>query len=132
MLLDGRFGILLWCSIGSTLTLGGKEIRATAANLSFHYEVDTRYLQIAPLPPKPLTWWIGGQNFSATLQLSVEPDLPIRCDASRFGRPARSSCREAWEDIPSTIEMQTFGDRGAGDIWNVPLPFRFISRSWSS
>jgi len=132
MLLDGRFGILLWCSICSTLTMGEKETRATAANLSSQHDVDTPYLQIAPLPPEPLTWWVGGRNSSATSQLSVETKMPIRCDASRFGRPAPSSCREAWEDIPNTIEMQTFGDRGAGNIWNAPLPFRFISRSWSS
>lgn len=41
------------------------------------------------------------------------------------------SCQEAFNDIPSFPEkFYTFGTRGMDEPYNVPLPFRFIGRTY--
>ena len=87
-------------------------------------DIDNSSIHIAPLPPKPLATSIGSQRSAAT----VETKLSIRCNHFDFGQLSYPSCKDAWNDIPDSIHMQTVGSRTAGRHWDVVLPYRFISR----
>ncbi len=44
-----------------------------------------------------------------------------------------NDCRDAWQDMPGLDRTQvSFGNRTASHYWDVPLPFRFISRESTS
>lgn len=84
------------------------------------------------LPSTLPSRWIGGKPFSATTRGPADLNLPTRCDGSRFGRPNRKSCREAWSDMPIGTRLLNIGSRTEGAKWDVALPFRFISRQLPS
>lgn len=97
------------------------------SNLSSGAINDVGYLQLVPLPVKPLFWRIGGSRSSQLFQLSGPPKKDIVCNAQLYGQPGINSCYEAWTGIPDDQKTRTFGDRTAAIPWDVPLPFRFIS-----
>lgn len=85
-------------------------------------------VQKAPEPTDPLSFIIGGplpSNLSANVG---EVGVTYTCNAGLYGRPNAASCLQALLDIPGNNREITFGNRTAGQAWNIPLPFRFISR----
>lgn len=50
------------------------------------------------------------------------------CNAIIYGHPPLSSCRLAWQRIPDTSRVLTFGNRPPRPEIEVTVPYRFISR----
>ena len=50
------------------------------------------------------------------------------CDEDIDGQPRLSSCLQALEKIPDIDRVYVFGKRPIKPVYNVPLPYRFISR----
>lgn len=90
----------------------------------------------APKLTHPLPYIIGGSllskagsdRISQRAPLSKEGGPTFNCNAGLYGRPDAVSCLQAWQDIPGGSQDVTFGNRSADQAWDVPLPFRFISR----
>lgn len=120
--------ILLGSPVCLALTLSSEGRIKTARNSSSDTDFRASDFHNVTLPSTLPSWWIGGKGFSATTRGPADLNLPTRCDASRFGRPNRKSCQEAWSDMPIGTRLQTFGSRTEGSKWDVALPFRFISR----
>ena len=54
----------------------------------------------------------------------------IQCDASTYGRLLNiASCQEAWELLPTSTTRRTVGQRAEGNF-DIPLPFRVLSRKY--
>lgn len=54
----------------------------------------------------------------------------IHCDASTYGQGLNiASCREAWELLPISTARRTVGRRTEGSF-DIPLPFRVLSREF--
>lgn len=128
MLPDYLLYILFGSPVCLALTLSPEGRIKTAGNSPPDTDVRGSGFHNVTLPSTLPSWWIGGNRFSATTRGPADLNLPTRCDASRFGRPNRMSCEEAWNDMPIGTRLQTFGSRTAGSKWDVALPFRFISR----
>ena len=120
MFVDHRSWVLMGYSICVTIAAAFPESATRAVNTAKDKITHTQARNIARRA--------GGQNSSSLIQ----GKWPIQCDASYLGHPNAHSCEEAWNNFPSGTEMQTFGDRTKSDRWDVPLPFRFISRMSAS
>lgn len=60
--------------------------------------------------------------------LADQSNVKYECDNQLFSLEA-NDCRDAWQDMPGLDRTQfSFGNRTASYPWDVPLPFRFISR----
>lgn len=54
--------------------------------------------------------------------------LPITCDGRSYGRNLNlQSCIQVYTAMSSELSPKTFGKRGTGDLWDAPLPFRYLS-----
>ncbi len=92
--------------------------------------------QRAPELAHALSFMTGGkistnldsENISWRSNLSTGFGAIYRCNAGLYGRPNARSCQQAFDDIPVNNREVTFGNRTADQTWDVPLPFRFISR----
>ena len=55
----------------------------------------------------------------------------IQCNGSKYGRGLNiASCQEAWELLPTSTTRRTIGQRSGGGDFDVPLPFRVLSREY--
>ena len=85
-------------------------------------------VQKAPELTDSLSFLTGGP-LSSNMSASVgEVGVTYTCNAGLYGRPNAASCLQALLDIPGNNREITFGNRTASQAWNIPLPFRFISR----
>ena len=95
-------------------------------------------VQKAPELTEPLSFIIGGPlsnklgndtiSRRSALSASAVGGVTSRCNAGLYGRPNSSSCQQAYNDIPENNRQVSLGNRSADQAWDVPLPFRFISR----
>jgi len=76
---------------------------------------NSKILNRACNPPQPLV-------------LADQSNVKYECD-KRLLSLEGNDCRDAWQDMPGLDRTQvSFGNRTASHNWDVPLPFRFISR----
>lgn len=88
-------------------------------------------VQKAPELTDSLSFLIGGP-LSSNMSASVgEVGVTYTCNAGLYGRPNAASCLQALLDIPGNNQEITFGNRTGSQAWNIPLPFRFISRRYT-
>lgn len=54
----------------------------------------------------------------------------VKCDAATYGHSLNiTSCRDAWELLPTSSIRRTVGQRERGNF-DIPLPFRVLSREY--
>lgn len=114
-----------WSSTCSALAFNlqrGSETTNSSSRLITQY--------IAPLPSKPLKWWIGmPQAPASSLSSKVElSNIALRCSEREFGYPNENSCRDVLRLMPDGDETLTFGSRIPGAKVDVVLPYRYMSR----
>lgn len=60
--------------------------------------------------------------------LPEQNNVKYTCDSKHFSLEG-NDCRDAWQDMPDLDRTHiSFGNRTGSHRWDVPLPFRFISR----
>lgn len=112
--------LALWCLFPSIVV-----------SLALNAAQDGTNLLTPVRPSVPLS--ISNMSTTITNSTSLGDDGPsIHCDDALYGHPPVASCRDTVNylrhDAGSLLSpAQSFGPRGEGIHWDVPLPFRVIS-----
>jgi len=89
-------------------------------------------LQISTLPAAASPFSVGGPLSSAAFNETESSNAAFTCGEDAYGVPSLQSCVTAWNGIPDTTFVISFGEGDAEGNWDVIVPFRFISSEWYS
>ena len=123
--------ILSLCRVVSSLALSSSHIVSSGALSEAALSSSTGPSQFLATALQPrLT--ARGTPFPAQPNTTTSTNEAHHCDADIYGRPHLHSCRLAWDKIPDTSRILTFGNRPPRPEIEVTVPYRFTSRKPSS
>ena len=100
---------------------------------SLHIPTNFSYVEIAPNSPEPWPLALEGSphnlSFSPVTNLTALPRPNVRyaCDNDRNSLDP-SDCRQVWQNLPKFDITYNFRNRSSPKLFDIPLPYRWISR----
>ena len=100
---------------------------------SLHLPTNFSYVETAPSLPEPWLFSPGDSphnlSFSPIVNLTTLPRPNVRyaCDNDRNSLDP-SDCRQVWQNLPKFDIAYNFRNRSSPKVFDIPLPYRWISR----